>query len=361
MKRIPHFHEKRGQSKNGKQWVAYYHAAKIDGKVKWTSLGTNRVEALRKWAELEKCPAPAESGTFDAISGMYINWLEAEVKAGRNSKRTFQDRQQYLKSQLIPVFGGKPFEAISSLTVRTYLDKRTAKISAKKEMRFLSVLWNWAKERGHVKLANPVAGVRMPKESGRAIEVRPEAFWLVWECGDQMVKDVLELAARLGTRPQEVFDLQWKDISLSSQPAIVRVWQSKVDEWRTVEADDDLRALLERLRGTREQPQGYLLTDAKGAQLRTTGAFRFRFDKARKLAEIEAKKRGVEIQRFQHRDIRPMAGISSLQSEGMDAARRLLGHTTEKMTAHYTTKRTGTVGKSAPVRSTSNFSGNITK
>jgi integrase len=361
MKRIPHFHEKHGQGKNGKRWNAYYHVAKIDGKVKWTALGTDRVEALRKWADLEKCPVPPETGTFNAVADLYMQWLEEEAKTGRNSRRTYDDRMGYLKTQLRPVFGAKPFEAITSLTVRTYLDKRTAKISAKKEMRFLSVLWNWAKERGHVKLANPVAGVRMPKESGRDIEVQPHEYWLVWECGDQMVKDVLELAARLGTRPQEVFDLKWKDVDLRGETAIVRVWQNKVSGWRTVEADDGLRAVLERLRGVREQPQGYVLTDAKGAQLRTTGAFRYRFDKARNMAELEAKKRGVEIQRFQHRDIRPMAGISTLQSEGMDAARRLLGHTTERMTADYTTKRIGMVGKSAPVRSTSNSLSNTTE
>lgn len=58
-------------------------------------------------------------------------------------------------------------------------------------------------------------------------------------------------------------------------------------------------------------------------------------------------------------DLRPMAGLAMLDAEGMDAARRLLGHTTERMTAHYTTKRRGFVSKSATlkpdeVRSTSN-------
>jgi len=344
-KRIPHFHEKRG-----KNWVAYYHVVKVDGKVKWTSLGTDRIDALRKWADLEKRPAPAETGTFNAVADQFMAWFAEEIKAGRNAQRTYDDREKYLKV-LRPVFGEKPMEAIDSVVVTRYIDKRSAKISAKKEMRFLSVMWNWAKSRGHVKQSNPVAGVRMPVERGRSVEVQPHEYWLVWECGDQLIKDVLELAARLGTRPDELFSLRWEHVDFGATPMTVRVWQNKISAWRTVEADPELEALLGRLRGDRESPKGYVLTGPKGNRLSPSGAFRYRFDKARDLAEQKAGELGIEIQRFQHRDIRPMAGISTLQSEGMDAARRLLGHSTERMTAHYTTKRIGTVGKSAPVRS----------
>lgn len=359
MKKVPRFHVKSGVSKSGKKWVAYYYVAKVNGKNKWTPLGTDRIEALRKWADLEKRPAPAETGTFSAIAEQFMSWFDGEVKAGRNAQRTYEDREKYLKV-LLPVFGDKPMEAIDSVVVTKYIDKRTAKISAKKEMRFLSVMWNWAKSRGHVKQSNPVAGVRMPVERGRNVEVQPHEYWLVWQCGDQLIKDVLELAARLGTRPDELFSLRWEHIDFAVEPVTVRVWQNKISAWRTVEADAELAGLLARLRGDRDPGKGYVLTGPGGRRLSPSGAFRYRFDKARDLAEEKASEMGISVQRFQHRDIRPMAGISTLQSEGMDAARRLLGHTTERMTAHYTTKRIGTVSKSAPVRSTSNSSQSIT-
>lgn len=359
MKRIPHFHEKRGTNKSGVEWVAYYHVATIDGKAKWTSLGTNRVEALRKWADLEHKPTPAETGTFDAIAELYMEWFQKEVDRGENAQRTYDDRVKYIKS-LKDIFKGKPMDAITSVVVTKYLDKRTAKISGKKEVVFLGTMWNWAKSRGHLKNANPVVGVEKPKERGRKMDVQPHEYWLAWECGDQMVRDTLELAARLGTRPQEVFSLEWKNIDLRVNPATVEIWQNKVKEWRTIQADDALTALLGRLRGDRDKPKGYVLTDEDGAQLKTTGAFRYRFDAARDLAEKKAAERGIEFRRFQHRDVRPMAGISTMQAEGMDAARRLLGHSTERMTAHYTTKRVGMVGKSSPLRSTSKTSQDIT-
>lgn len=359
MSKIPHFHEKSGKNKNGKKWTAYYHVIWREGKAKWTKLSTNRTEALRMWAELEKCPTPSEAGTCDAIYEAFMQWFKGEVEGGRNKQRTYDDRETYWKT-MKPFLEGKPMEAIDSVVVRKYLDKRSAKISAKKEMRFLSVMWNWAKERGLVRGANPVTGVKLPKEKGRNIAVRPEDYWLVWECGDQVVKNVLELAARLGTRPDELFTLEWKQVDHRAKPMTIRVWQHKGDEPRTVVADAALEALIGRLRGDREAPKGYVLTTEDGERLRTSGAFRYRFAKARDDAAKKAQELGVEFVSFQHRDIRPMAGISTMQAEGMDAARRLLGHTTEKMTAHYTSKRIGTVGQAAPLRSTSKVSQNIT-
>ena len=348
-KRIPHFQEKRG-----KNWVAYYHVVRFGEKVVWTKLGTDRAQALRKWAELEMRPVPAEAGSFDAIIGQYMKWARAAVEDGTLAPRTYEDREKYQKVMLT-VFGGKPFEAIESQHVRLYIDKRSAKISAKKEMRFLSVLWNWARERGITRLSNPVAGVKMPKEEGRDIEVRPQDYWLVWECGDQLVKDVLELAARLGTRPQEVFDLSWDKIDLAAAPMTVKVWQNKVKSWRTVIADPELEAILARLRGDRARPKGKVLVDENGAALNPLGAFRYRFLQARTDAMAKAEAEGLDHQDFQLRDLRPMAGLAMLDAQGMDAARRLLGHSTERMTAHYTTQRRGQVSDAAKiVRSTSN-------
>jgi integrase len=255
------------------------------------------------------------------------------------------------------VFGAAPFEAIKSSHVVKYIDTRSSKHSAGQEMRFLSVMWNWAKARDIVSVANPVTGVRLPSTGGRDIEVRPQDYWLVWECGDQMVRDVMELAARLGTRPQEVFGLTWGKVDLTVQPLTVRVWQNKVSGYRTVVADADLEALILRLRGDRDKPKGHVLTDEDGAALKPTGTFRNRFAAARTAAMNKAKEAGLDHQNFQLRDLRPMAGLSMLDEEGMDAARRLLGHSTERMTAHYTTKRRGYVSQAASikkVRSTSN-------
>lgn len=357
MKRLPRFHEKRGTNSKGKEWTAYYYVVKVDGKAKWTSLGNSRPAALRKWAELESKPAPSDAGTFNAVADEYMKWAETEVLAGELAPRTIHDRKQYLKV-MRPVFGVHPFAAIKSSAVVKYLDVRgeTSKHSAGQELRFLSLLWNWAKARDIVTTANPVTGIRLPGTGNRMIEVKPQDYWLVHGCGDQMVQDVMELAARLGTRPQEVFGLTWGKVDLTASPITVKVWMNKTTGFKIVVADAELEALIQRLRGDRERPKGHVLTDEDGAALKPQGAFRYRFDLARKAAIKKAAEADVEHQDFQLRDLRPMAGLAMLDAEGMDAARRLLGHSTERMTAHYTTKRRGFVSKSASikVRSTSN-------
>lgn len=357
MKKLPRFSEKRGTNSKGKEWVAYYYVVKVDGKVKWTPLGNNRSAALRKWAELEAKPLPNEAGTFNAVADEYMKWAEAEVVAGELAPRTIEDRKKYLKV-MRPVFGVHPFGAIKSSDVVKYLDVRgkTSKHSAGQEMRFLSVLWNWAKARDIVLTANPVTGNKLPGTGNRMIEVTPRDYWLVWGCGDQMVKDVMELAARLGTRPQEVFGLTWGKVNLSV-PISVKVWMNKTTGYKTVIADPELEALIQRLRGDRTNPKGHVLVDEDGAALNPVGAFRYRFGLARSAAIKKAEEANEQHQDFQLRDLRPMAGLSMLDQEGMDAARRLLGHSTERMTAHYTTKRRGYVSQSASikqVRSTSN-------
>lgn len=348
MKRLKHWHEKKFTGKNGQTWTAYYHVVKVDGKVKWTSLGNNKSAALRKWAEIEAKPVPSEAGTFDAVANEYMKWAEAEVANGELAQRTYEDREKYLKA-MRPVFGQHPLEAIRSSHVVKYIDKRSSKHTAGQEMRFLSVIWNWAKARDIVTSANPVQGVKLPGTGTRKIEVRPQDYWLVWGCGDQMVKDVMELAARLGTRPQEVFGLTWGKVNLSV-PITVKVWQNKVAGYRLVVADAELEALIQRLRGDRDKPRGPVLTDEDGNALNPVGAFRYRFGLARSAAIKKAEEADVDHQDFQLRDLRPMAGLAMLDAEGMDAARRLLGHTTERMTAAYTTKRRGFVSDAAPIK-----------
>jgi len=78
----------------------------------------------------------------------------------------------------------------------------------------------------------------------------------VWECGDQLVKDTLELAARLGTRPTEVFGIEWRNVDLDGTPATVKIRQGKVNQWRVVEADGDVEALLRRMKGEAHAASG---------------------------------------------------------------------------------------------------------
>ena len=69
-----------------------------------------------------------------------------------------------------------------------------------------------------------------------------------------------------------------------------------------------------------------------------TSAFRSQFKIARDKAEKRAEKLGIKHEQFQFRDLRAK---SASDMESMANARKLLGHTTESMTAKYVRSRVG--------------------
>jgi hypothetical protein len=86
--------------------------------------------------------------------------MARDTQASKLAERTLRDREQYWR-QLEPVFGATHVDGLASEHMLRYFDARTSKVSAKKEIKFLSVLCNWAKLRGWKRSLNPV-------DSGRA-------------------------------------------------------------------------------------------------------------------------------------------------------------------------------------------------
>ena len=77
--------------------------------------------------------------------------------------------------------------------------------------------------------------------------------------------------------------------------------------------------------------------------LKEFGYFRNYFDKARDAAEQEAKKLGICFEQFQFRDLRQKAASDIDAMHDIKAAQKLLGHTTEQMTAGSIRPRRGDV------------------
>jgi hypothetical protein len=281
----------------GKTHEAYYyeHPRNETEKRKLTSLGTDLVRAKLAWARLEGASEQAAGLTYDdfSVRGMYKRYIEwaRNTQASKLAERTLRDREQYWR-QLEPVFGATHVDGLASEHMLRYFDARTSKVSAKKEIKFLSVLCNWAKSRGWMRSVNPVEGTtrQMKVDEGRDVYVSDALYWLVYQCGDQIVRDCLDLA---------------------------------------------------------------LLCGEKGQKLLLQGKFRFRFHKAREAAKthIDAlaaksdveklRELGLEWFPFQFRDLRPKAATDKERSAGMAETRRFLGHTTERQTADYVRDKIG--------------------
>jgi len=305
----------------------YEHPRDEGGKRKLTPLGSNLAEAKRKWAELECQPVPADVRSLSYIFDRY----EQEVSPTK-APRTQRDDSERLK-QLRPVFGHCLIDSITPQYIRRYLDARTAKVRANREIALFSAIFNKAREWGYTNKPNPVQGVAKNKESGRTLYVTDEMFALVYKNADPIIQDALDLSYLTGQRPADVFKLKWDQI----REGAIWLEQRKTKAKLRIELIGELAEVIERIkaRGAREVT---ILTDPKGQPLKPFGYFRSHFDKARDKAEREAQELGISFERFQLRDLRAKAA-SDLES--MSQARKLLGHATENMTRQYVRARVG--------------------
>ena len=313
----PHMRIRSYINKRGKVWTGYYYVHKRDGqgKQKETPLGSDFILALQKWAVIEGRPAVAESALGN-IYQKYIKWAGNRDVSGL-SDRTLRDYRSLWK-HLAKVFGDSPIDTIAPSDLLCYFDMRPTKIRAKKEIKFLSTLHNWARARGYTTTANPATGItrQMKAPSKRTIYVTDSDFTLVRKHAIQPVQDAMDIALLTGQRPADVFKMRWSDI----QDGILTVVQNKTGQTVHIRIEGQLKKTLERIR-SRPILSPWIINN-RGRKLADI-TFRRAFDDARNKAETEAKETGITFQRWQFKDLRAKAATDS---ENHQAAQRLLGH-----------------------------------
>ena len=317
----PRMIKRTGVNKSGKAWVAYYYVCVQDGKQKQIPLGNNLAAAKIRWAELECVKLKEkEINTFgDAARRYTLDILP------QKSPRTQKDYRDYL-DRLLPVFGNVSLDNMTPQHIRRYLDARSAKTQANREVSLISIIFNAAREWGYTDKNNPCIGVRKNKEQPRDKYVTDEEFNAVYQAGDQALKDAMDLAYLTGQRRGDILNLKWTDIS----EGYLLVVQHKTGIKLRIEISGELKTRIDQLK-TRQGESPYLLTDINGEKL-TDCSLRNKFDKARKIAGVD----------FHFHDLRAKAA-SDIDS--MTTARKLLGHTTEQTTAVYVRNRIGDVVK----------------
>jgi integrase len=183
--------------------------------------------------------------------------------------------------------------------------------------------------------ANPVAGTtrQMKVTECRDIYVTDEMLALVYSCASPIIQDAIDLAYLTGQRPADVLKMRWDQV----RDGAVWVEQGKGKVKLQIDVVGELAALMDRIK-SRGIVGMTLLSDPKGQKLKQSGYFRSQFDLARDKAEKRAAELGVEFVRFQFRDLRAK---SASDMASMATARKLLGHSTESMTAKYVRARVG--------------------
>lgn len=284
--------------------VAYYY----NGRKKRISLGRDLNRARLEWAKLENaCMLP---GTFSSVA--------EEWKAIELAKRGVYTQAQYeaYLIELLDAFGHIPLDAIGTVHCQNYLERRSAKVRANREISLLSTIFNWARRTGRTMVPNPVPGIERNPEAPRGVYITDEEFNRARSSEEApfWYQDALDLLLHAGQRPGDTLAMTWTHVL----DGCLWVTQAKTGAKVRIEIEGELAAVLERIRARpRKVRSVYLVADEHGQRITVD-----------RLQKMHVKARGD--MRWQIRDVRKKTGTDV---EDLRSAQRLLGHVSEATTA----------------------------
>lgn len=270
--------------------------------------------ALLKWADFEGVRLNPDVVTFRSVAEAF-----AERHIPKVAPRTQTDYRLHLK-HLVAAFGSLSLDSIAPADIARYRDKRTGKVQANREIACLSVLWNFAREAGYTKLANPCDGVKRNKESGRKRYLTDAEFAAIYEKASQPVRDAMRLALCTG---QQIGDLLRATRAMIVDNELV-FRRQKTDQAVRYRITGSLKSLLEEFASRKRSATGPWLIQSDAGQRIQYRTFSAHFNAARAAA-------GINDAMFM--DIRPKVATDF---EDVERAKDTLGHsrisTTER---HY--------------------------
>lgn len=285
-----------------KSKILYYYCKRDGGRI---PLGADPAEMRRRWAELE-------TGIVDARLMSHVLGRYRREALAAKAFRTQKENTRQLVT-LGKAFGHLSIEQVQPVHVRQYLDRRSKKIAANREIALLSHVWNWAREQGLTARPNPCAGVRKNKERRREQYATDAAYKAVWQAAPDWLRDAMDLALLTSQRPGDVLKMTRQDI----HDGCLWVRQGKTGQRVGVEVRGELARVVKRL-GARQIASIYLVND--NGQPVTIWKLDHAFAAARKAAGHD----------WQFRDLRAKAVTDE---KDLRTAQRRAGHASEVTTA----------------------------
>lgn len=326
----PRMMKRQWKTRKGISSAYYYeHPRDENGKRVLEPLGTDLAKAKEKWGQIEGVKIDSYvDKSIGYIYQRYMKWA-CNKKVSGLSDRTLKDRENYWR-HLEPVFAHLGMDDFKPEWLLTYFENRSSQVGAKKEIKFISVMFNWAKLRGKCLIENPTTGImrQLKVKENRDILITQEEYKAVHDAAAPFIKDLMDLFYMAGTRPEEVISFRF---SHDKGDELVYI-MNKTDRIKRVTIGKDMRqlinkrkALLKKYKVTMIDPT--ILFDDKGRPLTLNGTIKYWFTKAREKANT--------TRWWQLKDIRPYAATQRYRKEGVEATRRFLGHSTEAQTRTY--------------------------
>lgn len=285
-------------------------------------LGRTEADMRRNYTKMNTVPAHAIT-----TMGHLIDAYERDVIPTREPG-TAKDEQQSLKF-VRAFFGHFPVGTIRPTDCYQYLDDRTAKTRANRELACLSNILKLGIRKG---LFDTNATLKVTRNKERRRERKPETWELaeVMTAGGPMLTAYILLKVLMGLRQGDMLALRRDQIDKSEKGGIFhRI--SKVKREKIMDWSDELRAAVT-LAEAVPRPVGsmFLFATRKGQQY-TSDGFRSIWHRAMRKA-LDA---GTLKERFHEHDIRAHTATEAARLEGIQRAQELMAHANIRTTAIY--------------------------
>ena len=327
--------------------VTYYYYDAGGKPRKEIPLGTDYVEAIRKWSELEVDSRPLH---LDLVTLKYAaDKFQQSSDFQELAPRTRKDYLGQLK-YIYMFFNDPPapMAAIKTINIQQYMkwrgttsdgERQPAPVRANRERALISAIWNFALREGITNAPNPCQGVRGFTELGRDVYTEDEVYKAIYESADRALQDSMDLAYLCGQRPADTLKMSETDI----RNGALSVAQGKTGHKLRITIEGELATVIERIKAFKKGCKVHslrLVVKDNGAPM-GYWALRDRIDNARLAAVKRYPDLAEQIKEFQFRDLRAKAGTDITEQEGLQAAQKLLGHKNRSTTEIYVRRRAG--------------------
>lgn len=308
----------------------YYFDRGYAEKKRYVALGSDFIEAMRKWVELEQGNARIAAArllTFDDVADRYVR-EELPQKASR-TQRDYLAQLVHLRKW----FGDGPLAKIEPIHIRQYLDgRRKSPVRANREIALLSAIWNHAREWGATDRPNPVSGVRRHGEKPRTTYITDAQYQALYAVAPEVLRDAMDLAYLTGQRPSDALRMRETDI----RDGCLEVRQSKTGTPLRIEIVGKLATLIDRLRARKSGMKIHDTALIVGVHGKAVSQHYIR------TLWVDARNKSKLPAELQFRDLRAKAVSDKEDATGnIREAQALAGHTTVAMTEVYSRKRRG--------------------
>lgn len=279
---------------------------------KWEALGSDRAEALRRYADIER----GRNSDIRTVGSLVDLFISKKQGLAENTLRSYR---LYAKVLNEVNASPAPIEALDQGHLNQMIDDYRAKHTARNTALFVKTVYAWAVSRGYIPVS-PFTGMRLKGMSRRKRYLTDSEFIAVREKLEPKFQIAADLAYILSLRVSEVVKLKFSDF----KDGVGSIWQKKGKKFKYQEVSKDVEEVLERAKSLPGSIRGiYLVCNRSGqpySEKTVSGAIK------KAMREV-----GIEDSRFH--DIR-----SKSASDDEETAQKRLDHANPQTTRIYLRK-----------------------